>query len=290
MIVPFSPGGPSDVVARLLAQKLSEQLGLQFYVENVSGAGGNVGAGRAAKAPADGYTMLIVSPGYVINPTLYGKVPYDPNTSFDPVTLVATSTVVLAVNPSVSAKTVNDLVALIKASPRKYSYASPGIGTPGHLVGEQFRHSLDLDIVNVPFKGAGEAVGSTVAGHTPITFAAPAPIVPHLNEGTLRALAVTNKTSSQTLRGVPTMAEAGYPDIEFDNWTGVVVPAGTPKEIIAFLNREIGKVIALSEMRERFIALGFDPVGSSPEDFDRRCKVDFDKWRKLIQAFNIKPE
>jgi tripartite-type tricarboxylate transporter receptor subunit TctC len=290
VIVPYSPGGPSDVVARLLAQKLSEQLGHQFYVENVSGAGGNVGAGRAAKATADGYTMLIVSPGYVINPTLYGKVPYDPNTSFDPVTLAATSTVVLAVNPSVSAKTVNDLVALIKANPKKFSYASPGIGTPGHLVGEQFHHSLGLDIVNVPFRGAGEAVGSTVAGHTLITFAAPAPVVPHLNEGTLRALAVTSKTRSQALRGVPTMVEAGYPDIQFDNWTGVVVPAGTPKEIIALLNREIGKVIALPEMAERLIALGFDPVGSTPEEFDRRCKVDFDKWRKLIQAFNIKPE
>jgi tripartite-type tricarboxylate transporter receptor subunit TctC len=290
VIVPYSPGGPSDVVARLIAQKLSEQLASQFYVENVGGAGGNIGVGRAAKATADGYTMLIVSPGYVINPTLYGQVPYDPKTSFDPVTLAVTSTVVLAVNRSVPAKTVNDLVALIKANPGKYSYASPGIGTPGHLVGEQFRLSLDLDIVNVPFKGAGEAVLSAVAGHTLITFAAPAPIVPHLNEGTLRALAVTSQTRLQALRGVPTMAEAGYPDIEFDNWTGVVVPAGTPKEIIAFLNREIGKVVALPEMRERFIALGFDPVGSTPEDFDRRCKVDFDKWRKLIQALSIKPE
>ena len=190
MIVPFGPGGNADVFGRIIAQKLSEQIGEQFCVENISGAGGNIGVGRAALAAPDGYTILVTPPSYVINPALYDKIPYDARKSFDPVTLAVNTTVVLAVHPSVPAQTVKDLIALIKTNPSKYNYATAGVGSPGHLVGEMLRQSLDLDLVHIPYNSAGLAIGSTVAGHTTICLAAPAPIVPQAKDGKLRALAV----------------------------------------------------------------------------------------------------
>jgi hypothetical protein len=190
----------------------------QFYVENIGGAGGNVRMGHGAKAAPDGYTILVVAPTIVINPALYDKVPFDPYKDFDPVTLAVTSPDVLSVNPSLPVETVKDLVALIKANPGKYNFASPGTGTPGHLVGELFRLSLGLDLVHIPFNSAGLAIGSTIAGHTPIAFTAPPPVIPQVKEGKLRALAVASKTRSQALPDVPTMAEAGYPDIEGEAW------------------------------------------------------------------------
>src|SRR5499433_3702207 len=172
---------------------------------------------------------------------------------------------------------------------RKYSYASPGTGTPGHLVGEMFRLSLGLDLVHVPFNSAGLAVGSTVAGHTPICFASPSPAAEHVIEGKLRGLAVTSKARTPALPDVPTTAEAGYPAVVGDNWQGIVVPAGTPKEIIAFLRREIVQIVASPDMKERLAVLGFDPVGSTPEEFADLAKVEFAKWAKVIRASNIRP-
>jgi tripartite-type tricarboxylate transporter receptor subunit TctC len=288
MIVPYAPGGPTDVITRLVAQKLSDHVGKQFYVENIGGAGGNIAMGRAAKAAPDGYTALVVNPSYVINPTLYDKVPYEFEKDFDPVTLMVTTTLVLAVHPSVPARTVSELVAVIKANPGKYSYASPGTGTPGHLVGEQFRLSLGLDLVHVPFSSAGLAVGSAVAGHTPICFASPSPTAQQVVESKLRGLAVTSKT--QSLPDVPTMAEAGYPNISGDNWQGVVVPAGTPRAIVAFLHRETVKVIALPETRERLAVLGFEPVAGTPEEFAARARAEFGTWAKVIRASGIKAQ
>jgi tripartite-type tricarboxylate transporter receptor subunit TctC len=290
MIVPYAPGGPTDVITRLVAQKLSERIGKQFFVENMGGGGGNIGMGRGAKAAPDGYTLLIVNPSYVINPTLYDKVPYDFEKDFDSVTLMVATTLVLTVHPSVPAQTVTELIALIKANPGKYSYASPGTGTPGHLVGEQFRLSLGLDLVHVPFNGAGLAVGSSVAGHTPICFASPSPAAQQVIEGKLRGLAVTSKARSQALPDVPTMAEAGYPNFAGDNWQGVVVPAGTPKEIIAFLQREIVRIIALADFKERLAVLGFEPVASTSEEFARQAKVEFATWAKVIRASSIKAQ
>jgi len=180
VIVPFAPGGPTDIFARLVAQKLSERFGKQFYVENIGGAGGNVGMGQGAKAAPDGYTILVVATTIVVNPTLYDRVPFDPYKDFDPVTLAVTSPEVLSVNPSLPVQSVKDLVAFIKAHPGKYTFASPGTGTPGHLVGELFRLSLGLDLVHIPFNSAGLAIGSTVAGHTPIAFTTPPPVVPQV--------------------------------------------------------------------------------------------------------------
>ena len=232
MIVPFAAGGPNDLAARLIAQGLSVQLGKQFYVENIGGAGGNVGTGQAAKAAPDGYTMLAVAPSYAANPTLFDSVPYDPRKSFDAVTLVATAPTLLTVHPSVEAQTVEELVSTIKSTPGKFSYASPGTGTPPHLLGELFRLSLQLDMVHVPFSSGGQAIGSTVEGHTPISFGALPPAVPHVKQGKLRALAVTSSRASSALPGIPAIAQAGYPDLAADIWTAVLVPAGTPKDII----------------------------------------------------------
>lgn len=289
-IVTYAPGGITDVFARLVATRLSERLGKQFYVENVSGGAGNVGIGQAAKAAPDGYTVLFAFSNFVVNPTLFEKIPYDPYRDFDPVTLAVTSTTVLVVNPSVQAKTVKELVALIQGNAGKYSFASAGHGTQSHLAGEQFRLALGLDLVHVPFNGGGPAVGSVVGGHTPVGFVAPAPAVPMINDGKLRAIAVTGKRRSNILPDVPTMTESGYPEIEGDTWVGLMVPAGAPKEVIDLLHREVVDIIAQPEMKERLTTLGYDPVGSTPAEFAQRIRSEIDTWGKVIRAANIKPE
>jgi tripartite-type tricarboxylate transporter receptor subunit TctC len=290
VIVPYAPGGPTDAITRLLAQKLSERGGKQFYVENMGGGGGNIAMGRVARMAPDGYTLLMINPSYVVNPTLYGRVPYQFGKDFDLVSLAALTTLAITVHPSVPAHTLQELVALIKANPGKYSYASPGTGTPGHLVGETFRLSLGLDLVHVPFNSAGLAVGSAVGGHTQICFASPSPAAQQVIEGRLRGLAVTSKTRSQALPNLPTTTELGYPDVTGDNWQGLVVPAGTPKQIIAFLHGETVKIVALPDIRERLAVLGFEPVASTPEEFAQHVKVEFMKWAKVIKASNIKAE
>jgi tripartite-type tricarboxylate transporter receptor subunit TctC len=290
VIVPYATGGPTDVFARLIAQKLSEQLGRQFFVENVGGAGGNLGMGRGAKAERDGHTIVMVATPLVINPTLYDTVPYDPIRDFDPVTLAVSTTTVLTIHPSVPAQTLGDLIALIRANPGKYSFSSPGTGTPSHLLGEMFRLSLKLDLVHVPFNSGGLAIGSTLAGHTPLSFGTPPPALPHLKDGKLRALAVTSKTRVPTLPDVPTMPEAGYPDIEGESWFAVAVPAGTPKEIVILLHREIVRIMALSDVKERLATLGFESIASTPQEFGARIRTEFEKWGKVIRAANIKAE
>jgi tripartite-type tricarboxylate transporter receptor subunit TctC len=289
VIVAFAPGGVTDVLARLIVSKVGEQLINQFYVENIAGGSGNIGTGQAAKAAPDGYTLLCVfSSSLVVNPTLFDKTPFDPVRDFDPISLAVTSTTVLVVNPSVPAKSVSELAALIRNNPGKYSYSSAGTGTQSHLAGEQFRLSLGLDIVHVPFSGGAPSIAAVVAGHTPVGFAAPVVAVPQIQDGKLRGLAVTSKTRSPSLPQVATMTEAGYPDIEGDSWIGFVAPAGTPKEVITLLNREIVKAIAVPEMRERLATLGYDPVASTPEEFGARIKSELVTWAKVIRAANIK--
>jgi tripartite-type tricarboxylate transporter receptor subunit TctC len=290
VVVPYAPGGPTDVVTRLLAQKLSDRTGKQFFVENIGGGGGNIAMGRVAKMAPDGYTLLMVNPSYVVNPTLIRDVPYRFEKDFDPVSLAVLTTLIIAVHPSVPARTLKELVDLIKANPKKYSYASPGTGTPGHLVGQVFRLSLGLDLVHVPYNSAGEAVGSTVGGHTQICFASPSPAAQQVVEGRLRGLAVTSAARSQSVADVPTTAEAGYPAVIGDNWQGIVVPAGTPKEIIAHLHREIVEAVKQPDVRERLGVLGFEPVAGTPEEFARHAKIEFEKWAKVIKDSGIKAE
>jgi tripartite-type tricarboxylate transporter receptor subunit TctC len=290
VIVTFAPGGTVDVFTRIVAQKLSDRFGKQFYVENVAGATGNIGVGQAAKAAPDGHTILFAFSSFVVNPSLFAQVPYDPIKSFEPVTLAVASTHVLTVNPSVPVKTMKDLVDLIRANPGKYSFASGGTGTQAHLLGEQLRLSQGLDLVHVPFNGAGPAVASVVAGHTPIGFSTLASAATQIQAGQVHALAVTGKSRSPWLSDVPTTAEAGYPDIEGDGWVGVLVPAKTPKEIVAVLHDEIVGIIAMPDVKERLPTLGFDPVASTPDEFANRIKLELDTWARVIRAANIKAQ
>jgi tripartite-type tricarboxylate transporter receptor subunit TctC len=290
VIVPFGPGGPTDVFARLMAQKWSERTSKQFYVENIGGAGGNIGAARAAQAAPDGYTILVNGGNQAVNPSLYDQAHYDPIRDFDSVSLAVTAAAVLTVHPAVPAHTVQELVALIRANPGKYSYASPGAGTPPHLVGELFRLSLGLDLVHVPFNGGGLAIAAAVAGHTPISFGSTAPAVPHVKEGRLRALAVATTTRSPALPETPTMPEAGYPDIVGESWFAIFVPAGTPKEVIGLLNRTTVEILAQPDVKEWLAALGYEPVASSPEECTARVRMDMDKWAKVIRSAGIKAQ
>jgi tripartite-type tricarboxylate transporter receptor subunit TctC len=289
-IVAFAPGGVTDTFARLMAQKLSENLGQQFYVDNVTGATGNIGTAQAAKAPPDGYTLLFAFSSYVVNPTLFDKIPYDPDKDFDPVTLAVTSTTVLTVNPMVQATNVKELVALIKANPGKFSYSTAGAGTQAHLSGEQFRLLLGLDLVHVPYNGGAPAIMAVVGGHTPIGFSSPAASIAQIRQGNVRALAVTGDKRSQIMPDVPTMAEAGYPQIVGESWVGVLAPAGTPKDIITLLQREIARIIAQPDMKSRLAELGYDPVASTPEQFGARIKTEIGTWAQVIRAAHIKPE
>jgi len=288
MIVPFAAAGPTDVIGRIIAQKLSEDLGQQFYVENVPGGGGNTGTAQAAKSPADGYTILVVSTGFIINPSLYAKIPYDPFKDFAPVTLIAASPNVLTVAPSVPAKSVQELIALIKANPGKYSFAQPGTGSTPHLSGELFKLSFGLDLVMVPFTGAGPAITSTIGGHTPIAFTALPPALASIQEGKLRGLAVLTGKRVAGLPDLPTMAEAGVPDQEADTLTGIVVPVGTPPEIVDLLHREIVKIVALPDVQEKLAALGFIAIADTPAEFAARLKSEFAKWAKVIKDAGIK--
>jgi tripartite-type tricarboxylate transporter receptor subunit TctC len=290
MIVPFAAAGPTDVIGRIVAQRLSDDLGQQFYVENVPGGGGNTGTAQAAKSAADGYTILVVSTGFIINPGLYPKIPYDPFKDFAPITLIAASPNVLSVTPSAPAKSVQELIALIKANPGKYSFAQPGTGSTPHLSGELFKLSFGLDLVMVPFTGAGPAITSTIGGHTPIAFTALPPALANIQEGKLRGLAVLAGKRVAGLPDVPTMAQAGVPDQEADTLTGIVVPVGTPPEIVALLHREIAKIVALPDVQEKLAALGFIPIANTPAEFAARLKSEFAKWAKVVKDSGIKAD
>ena len=290
IIVPFQPGGSTDIFARLAAQKLTEHFGKQFYVENIAGATGNVGTAQAARAAPDGHTLLIAFSSYVVNPTLFAKLPFDPDKDLVPVTLAVSAPNLVTVNPSLPARNLKELVALIISNPGKYTYTSGGVGPQGHLLGEMLRLSQALDIVHVPFNGAAPAIASAMADHTPIAWSTIASAAQALETGQLRPLAVASKRRSQLLSDVPTTAEAGYPDIQGDSWVGLLAPAGTPNEIIGAVQREIAAIIALPEVKERLPTLGFEAVASTPEEFAIRIKVETEMWGKVIRAANIKPE
>jgi tripartite-type tricarboxylate transporter receptor subunit TctC len=290
VIVPFAAAGPTDIIARLVGQKLGETLGQQFYIENIPGAGGNTGTAMVAKSPHDGYTLLVVSTGFVVNPSLYAKVPYDPIKEFAPITLIAASPNVMVVNPEVPARSVKELIELIKANPGKYSYAQPAIGSTPHLSGELFKLTYKLDLQMVPFPGAAPAITSTIAGHTPIAFTALPPAVTAAREGKVRALAVMADKRVAALPDVPTLAEAGVPDQEADTLTGIVAPAGTPQDIVDRLQKEIAKIVAAPDVKEKLDALGFIPIANSPQQFGARIKAEMAKWGKVVHAAKLKIE
>ena len=291
MVVPYPPGGAVDVMARVIAPKLSERLNGKFYVENLPGAGGDIGTRTVAVAPADGQTILIISPDFVVRPLVKSNVPYDPVKSFVPVTLVATSPAMISVNPSLPAKNIKELIALLKANPGKYSFATPGYGTAPHLEGERlYKMTYGADVLHVPFQGFAPAVTSTIAGHTAI-LGAPIPLVaPHITGGTLRGLAVAGKKRSLALPDVPTLEEAGILNQEAGFAGGILVPAGTPKEIVSLLHRQIAEIVLLPDVREQLAKQGFDPVANTPEEFAAWIKAELNKWGEVVRATNIKVE
>jgi len=291
IIVPYPAGGPTDVMARLVGQNLSEALGQQFYVENHAGAGGTIGTGLAATALADGHTILFVTPDFLVQPVVKAKAPYDPLKSFAPVTLMASAPEMIAVHPSVPAKDLQELIALLKANPGKYSYASPGAGSSPHLEGEWiYKVTYGLDVVHVPFQGAAPAVTSTIAGHTPILHMTMPALTPQVKDGKLRAIAITGGKRSPALPDVPTLAESGVAGFEAEFIMGVVAPAGTPKDIVELLHRQIIRILKLPDVLERLATLGYDPVGSTPDEFAAKIRLDSDKWSKVVREANIKIE
>jgi tripartite-type tricarboxylate transporter receptor subunit TctC len=288
VIVPFAPGGPLDVFGRLMAEKLSEHFGEQFYIENIGGGGGNIGASRAAKAAADGYTLLLTANNHIINPLLYESVPYDAFKDFEPVTLAVGFPTALSVNPSLPARTVSELVTLVRATPGKYSFASAGVGTPSHLLGERFRQKLSLDLVHVPYNGSGPATAAVMAGDTPVCFAALTAAAPLAQDGRVRVLATMSKARSHALPEVPTIAEAGYAGLDGEGWDGIFVPAGTPQEIVKLLGNEIRNIIVLPDVAARIEALGFSPVGAPSEVFAKQLTNESATWREVIRAAGLK--
>jgi tripartite-type tricarboxylate transporter receptor subunit TctC len=281
VVVPVAPGGANDTTARLVAQKLSEHLGQQFYCENQVGAGGNIAFAATAKAPKDGYTLLAAGGNFIINPSLYARVPYDPFTDFAPVSLLC------SVHPSVPAVNMQEFVALLKANPGKFSYGSAGRGTPAHLAGELFRLAFGLDIAHVPFGGGGPAMTATIGNHIPMTFAALPTAVPYVKAGNVRALGLMGSKRSSLLPDVPTMAELGSAGLEADIVTGLVVPAGTPGEIIDVLHRALVAIMAAPDFQERLAALGFEPVANTPAQFAAWIRTEVAKWAKVIRDANI---
>ena len=290
VVVGFPAGGPTDVIARFVAQKLSDRLGQQFFVENLGGAGGNIASGQVARATPDGYTIMAISTGFMVNPSLYAKVPYDPIKDFAPVTLVAVSPNVVVVNPQVPAKTLPELVKLIRDNPGKYSYAGPGVGSTPQLGGELFRLTYKLDLVHVPFTGAAPAVQSTAGGHTPIAFTALPSSLAAIQSGQVRAIGIAATERSPELPDVPTFTEQGVTGQDADTLTGIVAPAGTPKEIVDLLAREIANSVAQPDLTEKLAKLGFKPVANTPDEFAARIKLAIEKWGKVVRDANLRIE
>ena len=287
MIVTTGPGGQGDITARLVAAKLTESLGQSFYIENMPGGGGNIAMTAAARATPDGTTLLAATSNIVTNISLYPKIPYDPYKDFEPISLMCSSPHVLVVHPSVPAKSVNELVALAKANPGKYSYASAGRGTPAHLAGELFKLAFAVDITHVPFNGGGPASQSTLGGHVPIAVSALPTAVTYIRGGQFRALALFSSRRASAVPDVPTMMEASGQDLPADIVNGLMAPAGTPKPILELLHRETVKILSMPDTREKLAAMGFDPVGSTPEEFAHWIRTEIVRWGKVIRDAHI---
>lgn len=282
-VVPLPPGGFTDLLARAIGQKLTESWGQAVVVDNRGGGGTTIGTEIVAKAPPDGYTILLVPPDLAINPSLYRKLPYDAVKSFAPVTLAAWSPIILAVHPSVPAKSVNELIALAKSKPGQLNYASGGIGTGAHISTELFKSMTEIDMVHIPYKGVGPAVTALLAGQVSMMFGQMPITLPHVKAGKLRALAIASARRSPAMSDLPTVAEAGVPGFEANPWFGVAAPAGTPKEIVTKLNSEIVKILNMADIQQRLSGLGAEPVGSTPEEFAAHIQAEIVKWGEVVK-------
>lgn len=291
IIVPFVAGGPTDMNARMVGQKLSEAWGQSVVVDNRPAAGGMLGTEMVARAAPDGYTLLGANPGpLTIAPSLHAKMPYDPVRQLEPVILVTHTTSVLAVHPSVPAKTVRELIALLKAQPGKLTYGSPGIGTVGHLTVELFNSLAGTKMTHVPYKGTAQATNDMLAGQIDLrTFSIPV-AAPLVKSGRIRVLGINGRQRSALLPDVPTVSESGVPGFESNNWNGIMAPAGTPRDIVMKLHDEIVRRVLKSELREQLIREGYDIAGLGPEEFRDFMKGETSKWAKVIKAARIKAE
>ena len=289
LIVPFPPGGPTDIVGRLVAQKISEALGQPVVVENRAGAGGTVGSIAASKAAPDGYTLLYGSTSTLaIAPSLYKNLPYDPRKSFAPVSLVSRGPILVAVNAEVPAGTLKEFIELAKKQPGKLAYSSAGSGTPPHLAGELFKTVAGVELLHVPYKGGAPAITDLVGGQVQAIFEGQVALQPHLQSGKVRALAITGDKRSPSLPDVPTAAEAGLAQYDANFWSGLVAPAGTPAEAIRRLNEVLVKALASGEVRETLAKQGLEASGNTPEQFAAYIAAEIDKWARVVNASGAK--
>ena len=288
VIVGQAPGGATDIVSRALAQKLTDGLGQTVVIDNRSGAAGSIGSAIAASAPPDGYTALIVSSTYTINPSLYKKLPFDPIRDLQPVTLIASSPFLLMVHPSIAAKTPRELIALAKT--RKLTFASGGIGSSGHLATELFSSMAGIELTHVPYKGAGPALIDTLGGQVNVIMSSIVSGMPYAKAGRLRALAITTRTRSPALPELPTISESALPGYDFSSWYGLMVPAGTPQPVIGRLHDETVKALKLPDLQQRLASEGCDAVGSTPEQLAAYIKSEMARWAKVVKASGMQAE
>jgi tripartite-type tricarboxylate transporter receptor subunit TctC len=289
LIIPFPPGGSNDVVGRLFATKLGERLGKQVIVDNRGGAGGTIGTDLAAKAPKDGYTLLVISLAHAVNPWLY-KLPYDPIKDFTPITILGSGPNVLVVNPQLPVKSVKELVDLAKKEPGKLQYASAGIGSFQHLGGELFKLMAGVNILHVPFKGGGPAMIDVIGGHTKVMFSSLVQTTPHIQSGKLRALGVGGLERNSVLPDIPTIAEAGVPDYEAVNWWGLVAPAGVPANVVEKIHKEIAAVQEDPDLQKQFEAQGASTVKMSTAQFGQHMVKEMNKWERVVKESGIKAQ
>jgi len=290
IVVPFGPGGPADIYARIIGQELSGVLGQQFVVENKAGAGGMIGGDTVVKAAPDGYTLLMMSNTFTINETLQANKPYALLRDLVPVAPVNSSDLVMVVSPTVPAKTLVEFIALAKAQPGKLAYASAGPGTPYHLAGELFKAMTGTDLLHVPHKNSGEARTDVMGGHVQMMFDAVTAMKGNIDAGQVRALATTGLTRSSVLPDVPTLNEAGVPGYEATIWLGIMAPKGTPQEIVDRLNAEITRIVAKPEIKQAWAKQGAVPMTMKPAEFGAFLKSDIDKWAKVIDKAGLKPQ
>jgi len=283
VVIPLSPGGTTDVPGRMIAQKLSEKLGQQFFVENRAGAGGTIGSDFVAKAKPDGYTLLLTATPFVITPHVYKKLPYNALADFAPVIRIASGPYVLVVHPSLGVNSVKELIALAKTQPGRIDFASSGNGSAQHLVTALFAHMAGIQLNHVPYKGSGPAQQDLMSGIVKMSFVGTPIAIPHVKAGRLKALGVSTATRSQEMPNVPTIAEAGVPGYEARVWIGMVAPAGTPHEIIAKLNGEVGRLVRTDEVKKLLAPTGMEPDPDTPEQFGAYLKADYDKWGSVVR-------
>jgi tripartite-type tricarboxylate transporter receptor subunit TctC len=287
LIVPYPPGGGTDIMSRAIAAKLSERWGQQVIVDNRGGASTIIGTEIAARAPADGYTLLCAAPSFVINPTTRAKLPYDTLKDFAPITQAATQPYILALHPKVPAHNVKEFIALARTKPDALNFGSTGVGSGSHLAGELFKVMSGTRLTHISYKGMGPAITDLLGGQTQFVFAAIVPVSPHVRGGRLRALGLTGPKRSPVMPELPTIAEAGVPGYQATSWLGMFAPAGTPRAIIDKVNADVVALLTNAELRERLAADGAEPLGSSAREFDGFIREEIAKWAKVIKAANI---